>query len=210
MKTLGAILAALLLAACQVDHKGNVEPTAETQTATAEAAKETRDAAGKVKEGAQELGQEIKQGAEQVKESEAAKRVAAGAREAGQPLEPSHVDVEKTGRAQHDHLVVNLQQAAVRTVAGEHPPGDVGGLMQVVHRRGDRPAGPQHLQEHVAVQPLIRCQRQEFYQRTGLAQAPLADRYGRPVPVHAEAAEQADAHAAQRNDRSPGLAAATV
>jgi hypothetical protein len=76
MKQFAVVLALVVIAGCQVnDNTGNVEPTAETQTATAEAAQETRDAATAAKEGAQ-----------QMQESDAGRRIAAGAHEAGQGI----------------------------------------------------------------------------------------------------------------------------
>ena len=53
MKIMGFALLLVLAGACQVnDQTGEVQPTAETQTATAEAASEAREAGQAVKEGA--------------------------------------------------------------------------------------------------------------------------------------------------------------
>jgi hypothetical protein len=87
MKYATLIFALIFAAGCEVnDRTGEVRPTAETQTATAEAAQESRDAAQQVKEGAEHLGHQIKEGAEQVRDSEAGQRVVEGAKEAGQGI----------------------------------------------------------------------------------------------------------------------------
>jgi len=73
-------------------------------------------------------------------------------------------------------------------------------LVQIVRRRRGIAVRPQLLQQHIPMHLPAGREGEELHQRTGLAQAPLTGRDGHPVPVHLEAAEQADAHAAQRND----------
>nr|BFE70399.1 hypothetical protein GCM10020092_037000 [Actinoplanes digitatis] len=122
-------------------------------------------------------------------------QAAVGAGGRGEPLEVPHVDVDEAARAQHHHVVVQLHQPGVRSVAGEHAPGDVQRLVQIVRGRRDRPVRPQHVQQHVAVHPLVRREREQLDQRPGLAQAPLAGLDGRSVAVHLELTEQPDLHA---------------
>jgi hypothetical protein len=86
MKQWIVVLAALALAACRMDDRGNVTPTAKTQTAAAEAKQQTRDAAADLQAGAADIGNEAQRRAQEIGQTEAAQRVANGAREAARGL----------------------------------------------------------------------------------------------------------------------------
>lgn len=76
------VVLALSVAACRVNENKQVEPTAETQTATAAAVEQTRETLGDAKDAAREVGKSVQEGAEQIRESDAGQRIAAGATEA--------------------------------------------------------------------------------------------------------------------------------
>jgi hypothetical protein len=99
----------LVLTACKVDDKGNVKPSAETQTATAAA-----------KENAKEIGDDLQKSAKDAIASDAGQRVIAQTKEvARQAQQAAGAAAEETGEAlarKGREAQTNAQQNAPATV----------------------------------------------------------------------------------------------
>ena len=77
------------------------------------------------------------------------------AREHGDIKENADYDAAKNEQGHNEARVRQLEEILRTAVVVEDPAGDVQRLVEVVHRGHRVPLGPQRVEEHIAVQPLV-------------------------------------------------------
>lgn len=122
------------------------------------------------------------------------RQLTAGPAQCRQPFERPYVDLDEPVREQYDEVITQLQQSVARLVTRKHPPRDVQGLVEIVDRRRRRPVRPQHLEQHVAMQPLITRQREQLDQRPRLPQPPHQRTNGSPPTINPKTTQQPNPH----------------